>query len=313
MDDFKDKVAFITGGASGAGLGQAKVFADAGCKVVIADIRQKALDEAMATLKNRGATAHAIHLDLTDRAAYERAAEEVEQVFGEAPQLLFNTAGVSQFGPIESSTYDDWDWQLSVNYGGVLNGLVTFVPRMIAAGKGGHIVNTASMGAFNASSLAGIYCVSKFAVRALSEAYRDALAKYNIGVSCLCPANINSNIGESIKTRPAKYADSGYTTDENEIKALNEIYSHGMDPEELARHVMEAIKKNDAYIIPYPEARRGLEASIKKIIECVPPADDEAPDADAMQRSMDAMRKWRDVRAQIDKEEQAKFEAELKR
>ena len=308
MEDFKGKVAFITGGGSGAALGQAKVFSAAGCKVVIADVRKAALESALDHFKKKNAAVHGIQLDITDRAAFARAADEAEKVFGPV-QLLFNTAGVSQFGPIEKSTYDDWDWQIGVNYGGVLNGMVTFVPRMIAHGKGGHIVNTASMSAFSASSTAGIYSVSKFAVRALSEAFRDALAKHNIGVSCLCPMNINTGIADSVKLRPAKFKSTGFETDEREIQVLREVYAHGMDPEELARHVMEGIKKNAAYIIPYPEARAGIAASIKRIVQDIPPADPDAPPPDpaAMQKSMDAMKRWRDVRIQIEKEETEKL------
>ena len=270
MEDFQGKVAFITGGASGAGLGQAKVFGGAGCKVVIADIRQDHLDQAASQLKERGIAVHPIRLDITDRAAFARAADETERVFGQA-QLLFNTAGVSIFGPLERATYDDYDWIMGVNFGGVVNGMQSFVPRMIAHGQGGHIVNTASLGCFTANSGAGIYCASKFAVHGITMAMRDALAKYDIGVSVLCPANINTNIAESTRTRPAHLSSSGFTVDEAEIQALREIYSQGMDPEELARHVMAAIRKNQFYILPYPEAREGLEKAFQQVLDVIPP------------------------------------------
>src|SRR3989304_10037353 len=127
MKDFVGKVAFIPGGASGAGFGQAKVFSEAGCKVVIADIRQDHLDEAMAYFRDKKAQVHPIKLDITDRKAYAAAADEVEKVFGEPPQLLFNTAGVNAFGPAEASTFEDYDWGMGVCLGGVINGMVTFV------------------------------------------------------------------------------------------------------------------------------------------------------------------------------------------
>ncbi|HEY7841028.1 MAG TPA: SDR family NAD(P)-dependent oxidoreductase, partial [Gammaproteobacteria bacterium] len=168
MDDFRGKVAFITGGGSGVGLGQAQVFGKAGCRVVIADIRRDHLDHGLKTLKDQKIECHGVLLDITDRDAYARAADEVERVFAPA-QLLFNTAGVSIFGPMEKSTYSDWDWQLGVNLGGVVNGIQTFVPRMIKYGKGGHIVNTASLGGFLSSTFAGIYCTAKFAVVGLSD------------------------------------------------------------------------------------------------------------------------------------------------
>jgi NAD(P)-dependent dehydrogenase (short-subunit alcohol dehydrogenase family) len=182
VEDFKDKVAFITGGASGVGLGQAKVLSGLGTKVVLADIRQDHLDQALGWFRDRNRPAHGIRLDITDRAAFARAADETERVFG-VVQLLFNTAGVSVFGPLEKSTYEDYDWMMGVNFGGVVNGIQTFVPRMIGYGKGGHVVNTASLGAFTSNEPAGIYCASKFAVRGLTEALRGALAKYGIGVS----------------------------------------------------------------------------------------------------------------------------------
>jgi NAD(P)-dependent dehydrogenase (short-subunit alcohol dehydrogenase family) len=297
MEDFAGKVAFVTGGGSGAGLGQAKVFAAAGCKIVIADIRQDHLDRAAAALRERGAQTRAIKLDITDRAAYARAADEAERVFGPV-QLLFNTAGVSVFGPLEQATYDDYDWMMGVNFGGVVNGMQTFVPRMIAQGGGGHIVNTASLGAFHAASIAGIYSASKFAVHGISMAMRDALAKYDIGVSCLCPANISTNIAESIETRPAHLANSGFHVDDDEIAALREIYSQGMDPEELARHVLEAVKKNQFYIIPYPEARKGLEKGFQAVLDSLPPED---ADPEGQAKRNQAMLNYRKARAALDR------------
>ena len=141
MQELAGKTAFITGGGSGVALGQAKVFAEeAGMNVVIADIRKDHLDAAMDYFRAKNVPVHAIQLDITDRAAYRRAADEAEKVFGPV-QLLCNTAGVSQFGPIEKATDDDWDWQIDVNLKGMINGVQTFLPRMIAHGQGGHIVS----------------------------------------------------------------------------------------------------------------------------------------------------------------------------
>jgi len=285
MQDFKDKVAFITGGASGVGLGQAKVLSEEGARVVIADIRQDHLDTALTWFRSRNAPAHGIRLDITDRAAYARAADETERVFGPV-QLLFNTAGVSVFGPLENSTYEDYDWMMGVNFGGVVNGIQTFVPRMIAHGQGGHIVNTASLGAFTSSAPAGIYCASKFAVRGLSEALRQALEKYNIGVSVLCPANVNTNIAEAVYTRPAHLQKSGYVFDEEVLTSLRTIYAAGMDPVELARHVVEAIRKNQLHIIPYPEARAALKAHFDAVLAVLPPEDSDAAGVAKRQAAM---------------------------
>ncbi|MEZ5892951.1 MAG: SDR family NAD(P)-dependent oxidoreductase [Parvularculaceae bacterium] len=296
MKDFKGKTAFITGGASGAGFGQACVFGDLGCRVVIADIRKAAVDEALDKLKARGITAHGIELDITDRKAYAAAADETEKVFG-GVDLLFNTAGVSIFGPLEKATYDDYDWIMDVNFNGVVNGMQTFVPRMIARGQGGHIVNTASLGCFVAASVAGIYSASKFAVHGITMAMRDALTPYGIGVSVLCPANIRSNIAESVDTRPAHLSNSGYKVDQDELNALREIYSQGMDPEELAGHVKTAIEENRFYIIPYPEARPMLEMIFKQALDALPPIDS---DQDGQAKRHAAMMKYREAREKLD-------------
>src|SRR3989304_302504 len=209
MRDFNGKIAFITGGASGAGLGQAKVFAEAGCRVVIADVRQDHLDEARAYFRDRKIKVHAIKLDITDRKAYAAAADEVEKVFGSPPQLLFNTAGVNTFGPGEASTFEDYDWVIGVDLFGVINGMVTFVPRMIKAGKGGHIAAVSSWGGFMGQPGCAPYSAAQAAVNNLMESYYLSLKPYGIGVSVLCPTGIKSNIGESPFTRPERLANTG--------------------------------------------------------------------------------------------------------
>ncbi len=293
MRDFDGKVAFITGGASGAGLGQAKVFAEAGCKLVLADIRQDHLDEAVAYFRGKNAAVHAIRLDIADRAAYARAADEVERVFGEPPQLLFNTAGVNTFGPTEASTYEDFDWVMGVNLGGVINGMVTFVPRMIKAGKGGHIVTTSSVGGFLGGDGAAIYSAAKAAVINLMESYRAALEKHGIGVSVLCPANIKTNIAEATLTRPAHLANTGYVVNDDTIESLRRIHAHGMEPVELALHVKRAVEENRLYIIPYPETKEMLEKHFQDIVAAVPPLES---DHEGAQKRTDALRNWAEDR-----------------
>lgn len=271
MKDFEGKILFVTGAGSGAGFGQAKVFSEAGCKVVIADIRQDHLDQAMEYFRAKNAPVHAIKLDITDRAAYAAAADEVERVFGGPPQLLFNTAGVNTFGPPEASTYEDYDWVMGVCLDGVVNGMVTFVPRMIKAGKGGYIVSTASMGGFWGGPTTAPYSAAKAAVINLMESYRLSLAKYGIGVSVLCPAAINSNIHNAGDTRPANLAKTGYLMDEKAISTLRTIYEGGMDPVDLANWVKKGIEAEQLYIIPYPEEREALEKHFKEIVESVLP------------------------------------------
>lgn len=289
MQDFAGQLAFITGGASGAGFGQAQVFGRAGCRIVIADIRAEAVEKARAALAAEGITVHGIALDITDRAAYADAAVEVERVFGQAPTLLFNTAGVNNFGPIENTTYGDFDWLIGVNLGGVVNGMVTFVPRMIASGKPCHVVTVASLGGFTGSALAGPYSAAKAAVINLMEGYRQGLEKYGIGVSVVCPANIKSNIAEATLTRSAAYGESGYVEGEEAIASLHSIYQHGMEPEVLATHVMQGIRDNALYIIPYPETKDMLQQHFQAILDSIPPLE---TDPEGAEKRVKALMEW---------------------
>jgi short-subunit dehydrogenase len=170
---------------------------------------------------------------------------------------------------------------------------------MLLHREGGHIVNTASLGAFFANSGAGIYSATKFAVHGITMAMRDALKDKGIGVSVLCPANIRSNIAESVKTRPAHLSNSGYQVDEREIAALHEIYAQGMDPEELAGHVKAAIEEDRFYIIPYPEARPMLEAIFQQVLDALPPPDS---DLEGQEKRGKAMMKYIQARQAMDAE-----------
>ena len=204
MRDLEGRVAFITGGGSGVGLGMAKAFLAAGMRVAIADIRADHLEEALTELDDSTLGAvHPIRLDVTDRAAFANAADEAERVLGKV-HVICNNAGVNLFNDMTEATYQDWDWVLGVNLGGVVNGVVTFVPRIKAHGEGGHVVNTASMAAFVAGPGAGIYTTAKFAVHGLSDALRWSLLPHGIGVSMVCPGLVKSKIYESDLIRPAE-------------------------------------------------------------------------------------------------------------
>ena len=294
MKELSGKVAFITGGGSGVGLGQAKVFATAGMKVAIADVREDHLDAAMAFFRSQpDAEVHPVRLDVTDRAGWARAADDTERTFGPV-QLLCNTAGVSQFGPMQNATYDDWDWQLSVNLGGVINGIQTFVPRMIAHGRGGHIVNTASMSGFLALPGTGLYSTTKFAVRGLSENLRMDLEPLGIGVSVLCPGAVNTNIHEAVLTRPAHLAKTGYYGADPQVMAgLKAVIEPGLDPVELGQKVLEGVEANALYIIPYSEFRAELIERLDRVLAALPdPKDD--PGAARRQAVFDARRRERE-------------------
>jgi NAD(P)-dependent dehydrogenase (short-subunit alcohol dehydrogenase family) len=271
MKDFTGKVAFITGGGSGAALGQAKVFSEAGCKVVIADIRKDHLDEAMTYFREKKAEVHAIQLDITDRKAYAEAADEVEKVYGSPPQLLFNTAGVNAFGPAEASTFEDFDWILGVCLGGVINGMVTFVPRMIKAGKPAHIATVASMGGLTSGPTTAPYSAAKAAVINLMESYYISLKPYNIGVTCLCPGGIKSNIGESSYTRPKQLENTGYNTNEKTIEFMRHHYSFGIEPVELAQILKKGIENEQLLVIPVDNPEQMMRENLERLVNYVTP------------------------------------------
>ena len=266
MDSVNNKVAFITGGASGIGLGIARAFVNAGMKVVIADVRRDHLDEALKCFPDRKAV-HGIQVDVCDRQAMTRAADETERVFGKI-HVLCNNAGIGLGGPLKLATYDDWDWILAVNLGGVINGVQTFLPRMLAHAEGGHIVSTASMAAMLPCPNAGLYITTKFAVVGLSECLRSEVGGENIGVSVLCPGPTQSNIADSGKNRPPQFAHTGYgETDKARGRFDISIF---MDPLKVGARVLDGILRNELYIFTHPEFRDGVRARCEAIIAAIP-------------------------------------------
>jgi NAD(P)-dependent dehydrogenase (short-subunit alcohol dehydrogenase family) len=269
MKDVQGKVAFITGAASGVGLGMATVFAGAGMKVVLADIRGAELDGAAQSLAAQPDAIHTIRLDVTDRVAMARAADETERRFGKV-HVLCNNAGINWFGPMDEATYDDWDWIMGVNLHGVINGLVTFIPRIKAHGEGGHIVNTASMAAFCAGPGAGIYTASKFAVRGISESLWYTLAPKNIGVSVLCPGLVRSQIYKSEEIRPAGLKHSAQLPTTEFTQRLGTVHESGMDPIEVGEKVLRAIRRNDLYILTHPDHKDEVRELFDIVIAAFP-------------------------------------------
>jgi NAD(P)-dependent dehydrogenase (short-subunit alcohol dehydrogenase family) len=275
MTEVAGKTAFVTGGGSGVGLGQAKVFAEAGCKVAIADIRKDHLDDAMDYFESVDAEVMAVELDITDRQAYARAADSVEAKLGPV-QLLFNTAGVSIFGPLQDATTEDWEWQLDVNLWGVVNGVQTFLPRMLERGDDCHIISTASMSAFVSLPRTGIYCTTKMAIRGLSECLSMDLDGTGVRVSMLCPGAVNTNIHEAVLTRPKHLEKTGYYGADPDVFArLKRVIEVGMEPETLARYVLEGVKANELYILPYPEFRETLEEIHARVMAALASPEDD--------------------------------------
>ncbi len=258
MKEVRGKLAVITGGVSGIGLALAQVLADAGAKVVMTYRREESVPAAMEHFRTRPQLGvETVLLDVTDRAAVARAAAEIEARFGPV-HILCNNAGVNLLGPMDQATFEDWDWILGVNLIGVINMLVTFLPRMQAHGQGGHIVNVASMSSFIAGPLSGIYATSKFAVRGLTESLRFSLAPRGIGVSLVCPGLTRSKIYETALRRPAHLAHTAFPLDERAIERLERVHAHGMDTGEVARKTLRAIVNDDFYVFTHPEFKDEL-------------------------------------------------------
>ena len=273
MKELKGKTAFITGGASGIGLGLVKVFAGAGMKVVMADLRQDHLDEAMAELQDSGANVHPIQLDVSDRKAMAAAADEAERVYGNV-HLLCNNAGVNIIRPITAATYEDFDWLFSVNTGGVVNGLMTFIPRMLAHGEGGHIVNTSSVAGFLTGPGTAIYSATKFAIRALSEAARYDLIPHGIGVSVICPGTVSTRLYESEDNRQPQYMGHVDETVKAQRAGTGELFRRvlpmGIDPLKVGEMTLQAVQNNDFYVITHVEVETDIRESFDELLAALP-------------------------------------------
>jgi NAD(P)-dependent dehydrogenase (short-subunit alcohol dehydrogenase family) len=269
MKQLDGKVAFVTGGSSGIGLGLVRVLAEEGMKVAFTWRRQDHLDEAMSHLAGRAV--HPIQLDVTDRPGFARAADEIERALGPV-QLLVNNAGVGVLGLVEHATYDDWDWVMSVNVGGVINAIVTFLPRMLASGLDGHIVNVASMGGVTAMGSAGVYSTSKFALLGLTESLRTDMIGRNIGVSVYCPGPVQSNIAEGERSRPERFADSGYRAPEAAAAGAPppEFMATAMTAVDAARYVVRGIRNNDLFILSHPEFRDVIASRNAALLAALP-------------------------------------------
>jgi len=249
--------------------------------VVITDLRRDHIETALERFAEdgRGASVHAIEMDVTDREGFTRAAEEAEDVFGNV-HVLCNNAGMGILGPVMLARYDDWDWGLGVLLGGVVNGIQTFLPRLRAHREGGHIVNTSSMAGVVPITGAAIYITAKAAVIGLSEALRSDLAEEGIGVSAFCPGPVQTNIREGGRTRPERYRDSGYVELERQLEERSNS-PLWMDPLECGERVLAGIRRDDLYIFTHREFREGAEERFRAMLASFPdePLNEERADA----------------------------------
>ncbi|GFE91896.1 SDR family oxidoreductase [Steroidobacter agaridevorans] len=281
MSDVTGKVAIVTGGDSGIGLGIARAFIHAGMNVAITYRSEKHAEDAMKVMGGAGDRVHAIALDVMDRAAFAAAAEEAKRVFGRV-HVLVNNAGVWPKIALSNASYDDWDWCFGVNVTGVFNGIHAILPHIKSHGEGGHIVSTASIGGLVAHPLWGVYSASKFAVIGMMEALRSELVNCNIGVSVFCPGDVKSNIGQCDRNRPSALGERG-EPDTAQMESINTFAdavrkaifeTRGvrfmMDPLEAGERVLGGIRNNDLHILSHPEYEQAIRDRNDALLAAVP-------------------------------------------
>jgi NAD(P)-dependent dehydrogenase (short-subunit alcohol dehydrogenase family) len=269
---FEGKVAFVTGGASGIGLGITKVLAQRGAQVVMADLRQDHIDHALGEFAGgtRSNAVSALQLDVTNREQYREAAQKMQADFG-GIDILVNNAGVGLEGPLLEATYADYDFGFGVNVGGVINGFTEFMPQMIAHGRGGHIVSTASL----AAEVVGrpqmaIYASSKAAVCHFCEAVKPELAQHDIGVSVLLPGPVKSNIHETIDNRPEHLrSGSGFTASEERL-SRRIVAEEWMDAEDVGNMVADGILADKTYIVTHGVFKEAMRARCQAVLDATP-------------------------------------------
>ncbi len=270
--DWTGKTAFITGGVSGIGFGLAQAFAHAGMDLVLTYRNAAHRNAAQHWFESEGLPMpRFVTLDVTDRARWSELADSVGPV-----DVLVNNAGVSVFGPTDEASYADYDWIMGVNFGGVVNGLVSFVPKMKAnapdeQGWRGHIVNIASMAAYISGPQAGIYTASKFAVRGLTECLRANLAPYGIGVSLMCPGLTKTNAWDSALKRPEAFAESGFAPpDRAELEQFGSAFELGMEPLEVGEKTLAGMTANKGLILTHPEHGEDIEEIYRTTMAALP-------------------------------------------
>lgn len=274
--EWQGQVAFISGGVSGLGFGIARAFALAGMRLALsfrnddhraaaaAWFAQNALEEPLW-----------VRLDVTDREGFAAAAAQVEAHFG-AVHVLVNNAGVSVFGNTAEASHADYDWIMGVNFGGVANGVVSFLPALRRATGRRHVVNIASMAAYLSGPQAGIYTASKFAVRGLTESLRYNLVPLGIGCSLVCPALVATNAWDSAFRRPAEFADSGFgEVDRDALEHFGKAFAAGMDPLEAGRRILAGMDEGRGLIFTHPEFAEDFKAIYEESMAALP--SDEAP------------------------------------
>lgn len=269
MKDFEGKVAFVTGAASGIGLGIAKAFAASGMKVMMADIEEEPLAKAVASIKETNGAAEGIICDVSDLAAVQAAARKTIETFGKV-HVLVNNAGVGGGGETGNIPIEDWKWIVDVNLMGVVYGCETFVPLMKEHGEGGYIVNTASMAGQVGAPGMGPYNATKFAVVGYTESMNAELAPQGINAAALCPGWVNTQIMDSRRNHPVDKTGGAFPDDANEDLmnegVMREAVDTGMSPDTVGQWVLDSMAEEALYIFTHPNWKPAIEAKAASLL-----------------------------------------------
>jgi NAD(P)-dependent dehydrogenase (short-subunit alcohol dehydrogenase family) len=274
LGELRGKAALVTGAVSGLGFGIAQALAHEGVRLALGWRDEGDREAAARWFRDAGREDPLfVRLDVADRDDWAAAREAVERDLGKL-HILVNNAGISVFGPMDEATHADWDWILSVNLGGVVNGLVAFLPHMKAHGEAGHIVNVASMAAFLAGPQAGIYTTSKFAVRGLTECLRYTLAPTALGVSLMAPGLVATRAYASALRRPSEYADSGLgPVDAATLEPLASVFAAGMSIEEAGERMVAGVRRGDFWIFTHGEYQEDFRDIAEELRAALPVED----------------------------------------
>lgn len=263
-----NKVAVVTGAASGIGRALAVACGQRGMAVVAADIEEPALRQTQQLLQAQGVPCVTQLCDVADAAQVHALADASWSAYGRV-DWLFNNAGVAVLGPVWESTPDDWAWVLGVNLMGVVHGVRAFVPRMLAAGTPAHVVNTASAAGLATLAGSGVYCASKHAVVALSECLQHDLraAGSPIGVSVLCPSLLPSAIDASARNRPPQWAQTVTPAPAYFERVRRGMAESQITAADTAAATLHAIDNGSFYVMPHSHTWESVERRTRAIGE----------------------------------------------